>query len=58
MSYITDEDSAITVNAEESAYTEWEKEKKNAILKMSDERRKQVEWNKLFIKTEPSEVPY
>lgn len=58
MSYIIDEDSAITVNAEDYAYSVWEREQKNKILAMSDSQKKQERWNKLFIKMEPSLIPY
>lgn len=53
-----DEDMANTINAEDRAYTEWEHEQKNRILRMPDEKRKQVEWNKIFIKNKPTAIPY
>lgn len=42
----------IEVKREESAYSEWAKEKKNQILRMTSEARKQVEWSKLFTQTQ------
>ncbi len=53
-----DEDFANDLNKEDRAYTEWERAKKNEILNMVDTQKKQERWNKLFIKTEPSLIPY
>jgi len=48
MQAIYDEDSANTVHFEEQPYRKWEREKKNQILSMTNTRRKQEEWSKLF----------
>lgn len=53
-----DEDNCNTIIAEDRAYTNWERAKKNEILSMVDTQKKQERWNKLFIKTEPSLIPY
>lgn len=45
---IFDEASANEVKAEERVYETWVKDRKNAILAMSDTRKKQAEWQKLF----------
>lgn len=42
-------------NQEERAYYLWVKERKAAILSMSNSVRKQEEWNKLFPKWEPDD---
>lgn len=34
--------------AEERGYKKWEQEQKNRILRMTNPKRKQEEWNKLF----------
>lgn len=34
--------------AEERGYKKWEQEQKNKILRMTNPKRKQEEWNKLF----------
>lgn len=48
MKQIFDENTANQVKAEEQAYSEWVYKQKNRILAMANEKRKQVEWNKLF----------
>lgn len=48
MKAIYDEDSANTFHFEEQSYKKWEREKKNQILSMTDTRRKQEEWSKVF----------
>lgn len=53
-----DEDNCNTIVAEERAYTVWEHDEKNRILRMTDERRKQEAWNRLFTRMEPSLIPY
>lgn len=40
------------VKREESAYSEWVKEKKNQILKITNTAKKQIEWSKLFTQTQ------
>lgn len=35
-------------NAEERAYKVWERERKNYILSLTNTKRKQEEWSKLF----------
>lgn len=36
------------VQAEEWGYKKWEREQKNRILAMHDQKKKQEAWNKLF----------
>lgn len=38
------------INKEESAYKKWEWSERNRILRMSNPKRKQVAWNKLYPK--------
>ena len=44
------------VNRENRQYTEWEKHEKNRIMRMTNTKKKQVEWSKLFTpKTAPDD---
>lgn len=43
-----DEDDCNTLVFEERAYQAWVRERKNVILNMTDSKRKQEAWNKLF----------
>lgn len=58
MSYLYDEDAVNTHNSEVYAEAKWEREKKNEILAMTDSQKKQVKWNQLFTRMEPSLIPY
>ncbi len=50
-----DEDIINEIDFEDEVYQKWVKERKNEILRMCSEVRKQAEWNKLFPSIEHSE---
>lgn len=43
-----DEDSANDIVYEDRAYSKWEREEKNRILRIPNQKRKAEEWKKLF----------
>ena len=51
-------DMRIELNEEDRLVRAWEKEERNRILRMSNPKKKQVEWNLLFPKLEVSNIPY
>ena len=50
-----DEDIIKEINAENYAYSRWEREQKNKILAMHDTKKKQKAWQRLFSRTEQSD---
>lgn len=55
LSVMIDGDEINIRNQEDKAYYLWVKERKAAILSMSNSARKQKEWNKLFPKWVPDD---
>lgn len=47
-----DIDTLNQINKEDRAYKQWEQEERSRILSMSNEKRKQAAWRKLFPKSE------
>lgn len=50
-----DYDTVNEINLENWKQFEWEIETKNRILRMTNESRKQAEWNKYFMRTQPDD---
>lgn len=52
---VFDESSANDVVYEDRAYSKWEREEKNRILRIPNQQRKQEEWRRLFPTHEPDD---
>lgn len=55
---IRDGDDANEVRMEERQHELWQRDQKNRILKMTNSKRKQAEWNKVFPPLSPPDDSY